>query len=511
MTTALIGPDSPEYKSPAYEAMRPRWQRVRDIRGGTETIQAMREVYLPRFEAEEMIDYNARLAMTFAFEALDETLLAMVGLATRNDPTLEDDVPPVLKEDWENLDGQRTHGAVFAQHVLESALQDGHAAILVDYPPADPTLDLAQQRAMDLRPYAVQITIDQITAWSTTVIQGKLCLGMVKLEERAEVLDGAYGTKTVTRYRTYRQSVGANGPYVTLEVQEEAKVGTATEYLITRPESAIRGPRWIPFFPVYGGKKTGVLISLPPLLGLANSNLDHTQVKSDRRYSMHKCAIPIPVFIGRTKTQGEGGKQTVGPSYGIDIGVGGSAMYMEPTGAALAALREELQDIERRMGSQGFDMLRREPGTDQTATASRIENTKGESKLSRAVRSLEDALESMLQAFADFRGLDQGGGSVTLMREFADTILTADEIRLLMDLEDRGELTLPTLLTEIQKGGRMLQGVDVDAEVAAVQDQMASEPVTPDPNAPPLPVPADVALVLNGAQPPAPAPLPVAA
>jgi hypothetical protein len=474
-----FSPDHPEYRCPAYQGMQARWQRVRDIRGGTETIQLTRELYLPRFEAEEVIDYNARVQMTFSFDALDETIHAMVGLAMRNDPALQDDVPPEIQSDWENLDGQRTHGAVFAQHTLEHAIQDGHAAILVDYPPADPARDLPQEQALGLRPYAVQITIDQITAWRTAVVGGKLCVAMVKLEEYTEMADGAFGVKTVKHYRIYRQQVDADGqPYVTLEVQEEATTTTGTDYLTIRPESPLLGPKWIPLFIVYGGEQAGILLSKPPLRGLANSNLDHTQVKSDRRFSMHKCAIPIPVFIGRQKQQGEGGKIAVGPSWGIDIAVGGDAHYMESTGSALAELRQELQDIELRMGSQGFDMMRldRPNQANQTATAARIQKAKGESKLSRAVRSLEDALEGALQAFADFRGIKTGGGSVLLQHEFAERALAPEELRILMDLEAAGELTLPTLLEEIQKGGRLLQGVDLEAEVKAVELKLSQEP-----------------------------------
>jgi hypothetical protein len=515
-TGMTMDPHSPAYRLPAYEAMRQRWQFVRNIRGGTDAIRAMKEAYLPRFEAEDIQDYNTRVAMTFALEAVDETLLAMVGLALRNDPVLEDDVPPELVADWETFDGERTHGAVFAQRVLEYALQDGHAAILVDYPPVDPGLDLAQQRSMDIRPYAVLITIDQITAWQRGRVHGRDCLAMLKLQECVEEPDGLYGVREITRLRIYRQTVMDGEPTVTLEVQESVAGKAGAEYVVTRPEAPIKGPRWIPFFPVYGGKKVGILLSVPPFLGLAQSNLDHTQVKSDRRYSMHKCAIPIPIFINRVKAQGEGGKAVASPSYGIDIGIGGDARYMEPNGAALGALREELLDIQARMGSQGFDMLKREDVVNQTATAARIENTRGESKLARAVRSLEDALEGALQAFADFRGLKVSGGSVTLPQEFSDTIISPEEMRILMDLETRDELTLGTLLHEIQKGGRLLQGVDIEAELKAVEQMQATEPgpaegVPPDAAAPaPAPAPGSGEagniptpapdMVLNGAQ-----------
>lgn len=475
--TSPVATSAADYKSPAYAEMEPGWTLVRDIRGGTDSIRAKRATYLPSFEAEHINDYNARVGMTFAFDALDETIHAMVGIATRNDPVLEEDVAPRLVEEWENLDGQRTHGAVFAQHALEAAIQDGHCAILADFPPAPPGLTLKDEQRLGLRAYAVLITIDQITAWRVGVINGKRCLTMVKILETTEKEDGEFGMKSLRRYRVFRQEVDAEGnPFVTFEVLEEqlgGSVGGAATFN-SSGVNPIRGPKWITLFPVYGGEQTGILRSKPPLRGLAYSNLDHTQVKSDRRYSMHKCAIPIPVFIGRTPS-GEGGTATASSSWGFDVQVGGDFKWAEPTGTALQALRDELTDIERRMGTQGFSMLKRDDQAQKTATESEIEQAKGESKLSRAVRSLNDALEGVLQAFADFYGMEEGG-SVTLQREFADTVLGPEEMRLLMDLEERNELTLQTLLLEIQKGGRMLQGVDIEKEVTAVEAKLAEEP-----------------------------------
>ena len=487
--TAPNSTSDPTYKSPAYSEMEPGWTLVRDIRGGTDAIRAKRATYLPSFEAEHVNDYNARVGMTFAFDALDETIHAMVGIATRNDPVLEDDVPERIVLEWENVDGQRNHGAVFAQHVLEAAIQDGHCAILADFPPAPVGLTLADEQRLGFRAYAVLVTIDQITAWRVGVINGKQCLTMVKIAESVEQEDGDFGTAVVERFRIFRQQVDdEDNPFVTYEVLTKTGIENGVSTFTSSGIGTMRGPKWIPLFPVYGGEQTGILESKPPLRGLAYSNLDHTQVKSDRRYAMHKCAVPMPLFIGRTPTaEPADGQRRVGANWGFDVQLGGDFKWVGPSGTGLSDLRDELTDIEGRMGPQGFSMLKRDTKANKTATESQIEEAKGESKLSRAVRSLNDGLEGMVQAFADFYGLPEGG-SVTLQREFADTVLEPEEMRILMELEQAGELTIGTLLGELQKGGRLLQGVDLDEEEEALKRQRAMEPTPPEPTPQPAPI-----------------------
>ena len=53
------GPDTP---SSDYEAMRPYWAMVTAIMGGTATMRAAGETYLPRFEHESKKCYDTRLA-----------------------------------------------------------------------------------------------------------------------------------------------------------------------------------------------------------------------------------------------------------------------------------------------------------------------------------------------------------------------------------------------------------------------------------------------------------------
>src|SRR5262249_37669337 len=106
---------------------------------------------------------------------------------------------------WENIDNAGAKGVVFCKEVLTDAIRDGHAAILVDMPPALPEgSTLADENAAGRRPYWVSYCADQIINWRTEVINGQSRLVMVVLRERSDEPDGEYGKQEVTRYRVLR-------------------------------------------------------------------------------------------------------------------------------------------------------------------------------------------------------------------------------------------------------------------------------------------------------------------
>ena len=481
--TTLAGLSSagsrPDTHHPLYDAMRLRWTVCRDVAGGTEVFRAKRDTYLPRFEGEESTDWAARVDMSFVFDALAQTVAALVGLAFRKDPVLGPDVPVQMKELWENLDGEGTHGALVAQQVLTDALLDGHAGLLVDYPAVPANLSAAQEQALGARPYLVPLTASQIINWRVEAVGSRRMLTLLVVEELAPQAVGAFGHQSLRRWRVFYQrwqDEARTLPFVEYEVYEQAAAVTGTGPRLVVGPAVLGNQSTIPFFPVYGGCKRDWMVSDPPLIGLAYSNINHAQVASDRRYSLHKCAIPVPVFVGRAPSATGGEEIKMSSSSGIDVVIGGNAFYMEPAGAALGALREELLDIEKRMAGQGLSLLQRDQAAAETATAFALQRSREESRLATAVRSCQDALEGALGAMAAYlRLLD--GGSVEMSRDFTTLGISANEIATLSTLVERGQLPLSRLLGALAKGGVLPE--DINPEQAADQaqrEQAAGEP-----------------------------------
>ena len=495
-----MDPNSPKWLSPAYLAMQPGWTRCRDVRAGTDRLRDKKSTYLPRFTAEDPLDWNVRIQNTTVVDFVEQAIGAYTGLALKTDPELGEDVPEELVEDWENLDGEGNHGAVVAASALGAMLCDGHIAFLTEHPPTAAGMTLAQQNALGVRPYVVLIKVDQILSWRTEVIGGHRWLMQLVIQETVERADGAFGTTCVTRYRVYRQrfeltdptpapsgAVAApvedlTKPFVAWEVWEDVKDAGAESTIIVG-SGMLAGPQRIPLRVAYGGTSEAFLTSTPPLEGLALTNIRWAQVASERANTLQKCGFPIPVIVGELTGQTPakpGADQVISPGKAMQVKAGGDFKIVAAPGDALEQQRLELEDWEKRAGSQSLAMLQRDISP-ETATASRMKNAKEQSKLMRAIRSLEDALEGVLMDMAAYRGLDPTGVSVTIRRDVGD-VVDAATLQLLSQLEERGQLTQLRLLQELKRAGVMGNDFEPTAEVEALaNDQGDTPPPRPDP------------------------------
>lgn len=482
--------DQPTWKSPAYLEMEKRWQRCRDIRAGTDVIREKKHAYLPRFVAEDGRDWDARVNMTVVVDFFEQAVTTFVGMGLRTDPELGKEVPEEIQEDWENLDGEGNHGAVVAQHALDAALTDGHCVLLAESPEFPLGLRGDEQLDRGIRPYMVIIKINQICSWRAEVKGGEKILMQFVFEEPVEAADGEFGAKTLSRYRRFRQQFpmvkrpsgqveeDLAAGFVEWELWEETTRGSYSKI----KSGVLAGVTRIPAWPVYGGKREGILKSRPPLDGLAHSNIRWAQVMSERASSLNRCGMPIPVILGDLIAQpGPDGKPSadivLSSTRGVHLKTGGDFKFAEATGTALEQTRLELQDWEKRMGAQSLAMLQRDTEAAETATAHRMNRGREESKLRRALRSLEDALEGVLQDMARYRGLDPETIDITLNRDIGG-VVPPEVLTLLSSLEEKGQLTLTRLLLEIKRAGLVGNDFDPEAEVKKVRQEMGTEPLT---------------------------------
>jgi hypothetical protein len=465
MTTPQLANDSPDYKHPQYAVMRALWQVCRDFVAGTATVRAKRETYLPRHEAEEPADYDLRLKYAVVYNAFARALDALTGLAFQNNPELGADVGPQTRADWENIDLKGTHGDVFARRLLLEGLITGYVGLLTDMPPARPNLTLAQERALGVRPYWVMYTAEQIVNWRVGPMDdGQLGLTLLVLDEPVVVPDGAFGQKTIPQFRVFRKD--APGAPVLWQVwrQEAGKAYTIFE------EGVLTNPR-IPFgVGKFGPTTNGAwLDTRPPLYDLAELNISHYRLLTDRRHIMHLACVPILAEIGSTPPKPGQQQRVIGPGALVQIpNPDGDLKYVEPAGTGLAPTREELQDTERRMAQTSLAFLASETRAAETAEGKRIDSAAQNATLSSTIRALEDLLEEALGHHAYYR--NETPGSVTLNRQFEELELTPQMIKVLSDMVAVNQLDLDTFW-ELLKQGRILpEGFKADVVKARLLD-----------------------------------------
>ncbi len=442
---------------------------VRDIEEGYSRVKEQRTKYLPKHPAEEPENYDIRLNRPAFFNAFARTTGGLTGMVFRRNPVLDKDVPKVIRKDhWENIDNAGAHGDVFAKRVFHDAMVAGHAGILVDFPQAEEGLSRAQELALKLRPFWRHIAKENIISWRTEIVNGKLVLTQLVLNEPTVLADGEYGEREVERYRVLRLTEKG----VMWDLFESPKEKAIPKRI---EGGEMKGVTEIPFVPVYANE-TGFLQSKPPLIDLAWLVIAHYQTNSDMLQAAHIANTPIPVFTGVEVDD----KVVLGINTVVTINSSeGNFHWAETTGGAINTTKAILADMRTEMSVLGLGILERRPMTAETATAKRIDRSEKDSQLSAAARSLEDGIERALGFHAQFMGVAEengDGGSVQLNRDYQELTLTPDQIRVYSDVVKEKQLSPETLWSVLLEGNALPSNFDVTQELARIASMAVVEP-----------------------------------
>lgn len=459
--------DLPDYVSGTVSAMLPAVKWCRDVDAGHETIKDERTDYLPQHPKEEGANYEIRLNRPVFYEGFARTCDGLTGMVFRREPQLAEDVPAQIVEDWENIDQRGSHGAVFLSETFRDAMVGGHAVIFVDYPKAATTRTLAEEQALGLRPYWVRYQVEDVLNFRTTQVAGRTVLEQITLHEGTREPSGTFGEKKVDRYRVFQRT--ATG--VVWETWERVEGDTKQEALQLKEAGTLGNQAEIPASVVYG-KRKGVLLSTPPLKGLADVNILHYQTNSDYHHAAHIANVPIPVISGA-----DADTMVISPNKALIMPAPeAKAYYLETQGSALGHTRQMLQDIEARMATLGLGFLAQEKRAVETAEAKRIGKSEKDSALARMARSLEDAVEQALGYHARYRGLPEGGSCV-INRDYEDLSLEPAEMAEWSKLVTMGQISLDTMWAKLQQGEMLppdfdpeLEKTRLDAAISAIPE-----------------------------------------
>lgn len=479
-----------DFQNAAYVEMKPFWTYVDDVLAGTHRLREKATTYLPRNEAEDAEDYKIRVKRAIFYNAYERALDGLASTAFRKDPILTNDVPEPIRGTatvngyCEDIDMAGTHLNVFAKKVFRNAIHHGHAFIFVDEPaPPQMTneageardfkvqpLTLAEKKDLSIRPKFVHYRADQAYNWRYQVVNGRTQITQITFREVTTEPYGDFGEQQVVRYRVLRP-----GSYVVY--REKAARGKSNNPTI-REESRGELPLKdrIPVAVVYGNELEP-LTSRPALLALADLGVEHFQVRSDLRHTMHWASIPLLWARGRDTTKSI---QEIGANVLIDVGGdNGELGFAEHQGHAIGGLQTELDKIEGRMAVLSMNFLVEDkPGNPVTATEKVMNYADKSSKLSTMMRSLVDAIELCLEWSAHMIELKDyrrkvSGGSWDLQTEAANLIISPEKMMRFVDMVKNDQLSLETFWDVLQRGGELPANFDATKEKERVDAQRA--------------------------------------
>jgi hypothetical protein len=385
------------------QKMRDRAEVCNALVGGTEAMREAGRKYLPQAPLEEDEDWAARMALSVLYSAYKDAVDIMVGKPL-GVAINRDGLAPVIKEAMENVDLTGQNLETFAREWFRQSLIDGIGWVLVDYPQVPEGATLKDERELNARPYWVHIPLSKVCGWRTEIVGGQHRLTQFRWRETYEEPDGDFGVKTKERIKVWEPG----------ELKVYVNNGPAWE--LDHNQSCPVSMKEIPIVCFAPGKK-GFFTAEPPLSELAWLNVQHWQSSSDQRNILHVARVPV-MTADKVVLDKDGKPIKVSPNKMI-VGFEG-LRYVEHSGRAIEAGRQDILDLQEQMAVVAGTTLTREAGPDTSATKSALEAKEGSSKLLQWTNTFEDCLNMAQWFMCDWLGLTRStrNNGLTINKDF---------------------------------------------------------------------------------------------
>lgn len=449
-------------RSHCYHELEECTQLTRDLWGGTRAMKLAGARWLPMEPKEQLLSYNNRLRRSILYNGYTRAVKSIAGKPFSKPASVSDAAEEQIARIEKDADRQGNNLTQFGKRFFECAIHNGMAHIFVDYPSAGKNVTVQDQRERDIRPFFVKYAPLDVLYWETSIdAMGKVFLSEVWLREYV-VTAG----KKLEKVRVLKPGQWE------VYVKQDSKNGV--EYALENTgELTYDNGRSIPFFTFYTNE-TGYLEAEPALEDLAWLNLAHWQSQSDQRNILRiaRCGI---LFGSGLRDEDVERFKAVGPNtLWHSENPAAQLKYTEHTGAAIAAGRQDLTDLEIKMEVLGFLPFVQRSG-DETATAKAIDESKGTSDIQVWINDLEAFFMACFSAAYTWIGQEMPEDfKVDIFQDFALSGRSATDVVALNDMRKNRQLSMETHLREVRKRGVISDDIDIDAEVARIKDEDAA-------------------------------------
>lgn len=451
--TGAVVSESPFVRSLDAIAMMPDWGVMAAVTRGTNYIRDLSETYLPQEPREDDDAYRTRVDRSVLSPYTSRLIEVAAGAILRKPIRIDGD--PYWLELANDIDGLGSNINEYARRALISSLTYGHSAILVDYPAAAGARNLAEERALGRRPYFVHVDAPQIWGWRKE--SGTNRLLQVRIHDYDVRPLNDFGEEQIEQMRVIYP-----GRYDLYTLgQDVVEFSASGGYSLDE----------IPLVPIYSNRR-GLLISLPPLLDIANLNITHYQRQADLIHALHIAAMPTLVLEGWDDTTGNA---TMGVNYAIAMQPGNKAYYVQADATSFDAQMAELESLASQMSTLGVTKLFGQKFVAESAEAKRIDQAQSNSVLSILSQELESALTQAFAFAARYVGMEPP--TVTVDRDFDYYRLIGQDVSVLAQLNESGKISNTTLLEVLRRGEILPDTIDVEAEVTAAAADKATAAV----------------------------------
>ena len=446
-STYMGGTDNPFTRTAAVMEQMKGWEIMKAVTLGTEYLRENSEAFLPLEPREDYTAYLARVNRAVFSPYTQRLIRAAAGLILRKPITLTGD--PYWSEIFsKNVDGCGSDLDEYARRSLICALTYGHSHTLVDFPAPTGARSLAEERALNRRPYWIEIDPADVYGWRLDRDAAYGTLTQVRIHEQAIVPKGRFGEQVFEQIRVIEP-----GRYEVYRQRQERKplgpgfaepINSAGDYELVDSGTYSLGE--IPLVTTYSNK-VDTLVSRPPLLDIAYLNLAHFQRQADLMHSLHIASQPMLVLEGwddQTKDM------AVSVNYAMATAPGNKVYYVEPAASAFEAQSNEIRELQQQMATLGISTLSQQKFVAESADARRLDRVDTNSMLAAVSLDLEQTLQKAFDYAAAYLGLEPP--EVNISRDFDIDRLIGQDVTAITALFDKGVITLEEVRAILTQG-----------------------------------------------------------
>lgn len=446
---------SPATKSANYNIMAHRWALLNAVIGGTETMREAAKSLLPQYEAETDKSYKSRLNGAVLTNYLELTLNSLSGKPF-SEPMKVVDAPELLEPILDDVDLCGNSLEVFSRSLFREGLLKGFSIVMVDSPRVDQagaTRTIEDDRAQNLRPYAVKIAPENVIALYSDMIGGVEMISHMRVVEYMREIVG-FTEVTIKQIRVLTPGAVA--------IYREEKPDSDKWRLYDAWET---GLGYVPVV-IFYTTRDGSGLCKPPLLDLAYLNTAHWQSTSDQRRVLSISRFPILAATGVDSEQA----LKIAPNSFLYSSENGKYYYVEHSGAAIESGRMDLKDLEETMAAYGASFLTKKSGT-QTATARALDSSESSCDLSAMTIAFEDALSQMLYMFSDWYRMEGFACRVDLVKNYIVTESDKATISALKDMRSSRDISRKAYIAEMKALGVLSKEYDEEEDAEAIRNE----------------------------------------
>jgi hypothetical protein len=402
-----------EIPSPQVAEHEAKRQLARDIYGGTDSMIAAGQTWLPKHPGESDTNYKIRLNSCILTNFLAQAVDKQTGKIFAKPIVLKENALADIVAICENIDRQGRNLDSFIMDVVKCAFVDGIGYILCDYPKIEGALTLADEKQLGARPYAINIKAEDILEIASEMINGVQTVTRIRFEEEYyKPLESGYGYEEIEQIRVLKRNPDAT---ISFELWQEFEAANGTtEWRMI--EEGLTTFKRIYIVPIYTNR-TCFMQGLPPNQSIAELNLRHWRSTSEQINALSFQRFAMLSAVG---VQDED-KIAIGPSKLLrSLNPDAKFGYIEPTGKGVEMGRLDLESIEKAIETASAN-LRIERGGQVTATAAAIDSTDSNAGLKAIALGIQDSIEQMFMYFAEMLGYGaDAGGEVEVNTDFGE-------------------------------------------------------------------------------------------